>query len=140
VKGCDTFTVPEGLQAAGRIYPRRRCPVEEPVSTSGCMIITDAQPVADRGLGPPYLRRVRLACGNTPAWCPFLSWACAATQVKRFTYFTRLPLHFVARRSDTTVKLCENTGIKLTRSARLFYHPKLPKLLRCQDFRLAPLL
>ena len=38
------------------------------------------------------------------------------------------------------MKLCENTGIKLTRSPRLFYHPRLPKLLRCQDFRLALLL
>jgi hypothetical protein len=32
MKGCDTFTMPEGLQAAGRIYPEERWSAEGSVS------------------------------------------------------------------------------------------------------------
>jgi hypothetical protein len=57
LKGCDTFTIPEGLQAAGRIYPHEGCPVEGSVSTTRHMTIAGpSRSLADRpGLGSLYL-------------------------------------------------------------------------------------
>jgi hypothetical protein len=37
VEGCDTFTMPVGLQAAGRIYRKRKWRTDGSVSTTDCL-------------------------------------------------------------------------------------------------------